>query len=54
MIESIRDRKTVEEIIRNRKTAKKFVQNRKPHAKPSKSINFHISLINTLIDPIQW
>ena len=35
------------------KTAKNFDQNQKPHAKPSKPINFHISVLKTLIDPIQ-
>ena len=44
----IRNRKTVE------KNRKKFDQNRKPHAKLSKPIHFHIPVIKTLIDPIQW
>lgn len=40
--------------IRNPQTAKKFNQNRKPYAKPSKTTNFHIQAIKTLIDPIHW
>ena len=49
-----RNRKTVEKIIQHQKTGKKFDQNRKPHAKLSKPIHFHIPVIKTLIDPIQW
>ena len=50
----IRNRKTVVKIIQYRKTEKKFDQNRKPQAKLSKPIHFHIPVIKTLIDPIQW
>ena len=50
----VRNRKTVEKIIQNRKTENKFDQNRKPHVKLSKPIHFHIPVIKTLIDPIQW
>ena len=50
----IRNRKTVEKIIQNRKTEKKFDQNRKPHAKLLKIDTFHIPVIKSLIDPIQW
>ena len=50
----IRKRKTVGKIIQNRKTEKRFDQNRKPHAKLSKPMHFHIQVIKTLIDPIQW
>ena len=50
----IGNRKTVEKIIQNRKTGKKFDKNRKPPAKLSKPIYFHIPIIKTLIDPIQW
>ena len=46
--------KTVGKIVQNRKTENKFDQNRKLHAKLSKPIHFHIPLIKTLIDPIQW
>ena len=49
-----RNGKTVEKIIQHQKTGKKFDQNRKPHAKLSKPIHFHIPVIKTLIDPIQW
>ena len=50
----IGNRKTVEKIIQNRKTGKKLDKNRKPPAKLSKPIYFHIPIIKTLIDPIQW
>ena len=50
----IKNRKTVNKIVQNRRTEKKIQQNRKPHAKLSKSIHFHILVIKTLIDPIQW
>ena len=33
---------------------KKINHNRKPHAKPSKPINFHIPVIKTLIDTMEW
>ena len=33
---------------------KNFDQNRKLHAKSSKPIHFHIPVIKTLVDPIQW
>ena len=36
------------------KQQKNFEQNQKPFAKPSKPIIFHIPVIKTLIDPIQF
>ena len=50
----IRNRKTVEKKPSRTKKPKKFDQDRKPHAKLSKPIHFHIPVIKTLIDPIQW
>ena len=49
-----RNRKTVEKIIQNQKAEKRFDYNRKPPAKLSKPIHFHIPVIKTLIDPMQW
>ena len=48
---SIRNRKI--EGKKPSKTAKEFDQNRERHAKPPKTINFHILIIKTLIEPIQ-
>ena len=49
----IRNHKTVEEIIQDRKT-EKIRSKPIPHAKLSKPIHFHIPVIKTLIDLIQW
>ena len=43
-----------EKIIQQRKTAQKLSQNRKSHTKPSKRINFHIPIIKTPVDLIEW
>ena len=48
-----RNKNKQNKIKQNKQKTKKIALRRKPHAKPTKLIHFHITVIKTLIDPIK-
>lgn len=54
VLRSIRNHKTIEKKHPKLQNCKKCEQNQYPHAKLSKLIFFHIPVIKTLFDSMQW